>query len=66
MLYFDIGDCFIVREGFKPVEFKVMEIDPPDTDYCVVEPNCVIHYDGTPLKREDEERLSYFIIVIIC
>jgi transitional endoplasmic reticulum ATPase len=52
------GDCFIVREGFRPVEFKVMEIDPPDTDYCVVEPNCVIHYDGTPLTREDEERLD--------
>jgi len=52
------GDCFIVREGFRPVEFKVMEIDPPDTEVCVVEPNCVIHSDGTPLKREDEERLD--------
>jgi len=52
------GDCFIVREGFRPVEFKVMEIDPPDTDYCIVDPNCVIHYDGEPVKREDEERLD--------
>jgi transitional endoplasmic reticulum ATPase len=52
------GDCFIVREGFRPVEFKVMEIDPPDTEYCVVEPNCVIHYDGDPVTREDEERLD--------
>jgi len=47
-----------VREGFRPVEFKVMEIDPPDTEYCVVEPNCVIHYDGDPIKRDDEERLD--------
>lgn len=52
------GDCFIVREGFRPVEFKVMEIDPPDTDYCLVDPTCVIHYDGEPVKREDEERLD--------
>jgi len=52
------GDCFIVREGFRPVEFKVMEIDPPDTDYCIVDPNCIIHYDGEPVKREDEERLD--------
>jgi hypothetical protein len=35
-----------------------MEIDPPDTEYCVVEPNCVIHCDGDPIKREDEEKLN--------
>ena len=52
------GDTFIVREGFRPVEFKVMEIDPPENDYCIVEPNCVIHCDGDPVKREDEERLD--------
>jgi transitional endoplasmic reticulum ATPase len=52
------GDTFIVREGFRPVEFKVMEIDPADTDYCIVEPNCEIFCDGDPIKREDEERLD--------
>jgi hypothetical protein len=25
------GDTFLVREGFRPVEFKVMEIDPADS-----------------------------------
>jgi transitional endoplasmic reticulum ATPase len=25
------GDTFIVRESFRPVEFKVMEIDPPES-----------------------------------
>ena len=52
------GDTFIVREGFRPVEFKVMEIDPSDTDYCIVEPNCEIFCDGDPVKRSDEERLD--------
>lgn len=50
------GDNFIVREGFRPVEFKVMEIDPPDTEFCVVAPETVIHCDGDPVKREDDER----------
>lgn len=52
------GDCFIVREGFRPVEFKVMEIDPPETPFCIVEPATVIHCDGDPVKREDEEKLD--------
>lgn len=52
------GDTFIVREGFRPVEFKVMEIDPPDAEYCIVEPNCEIFYDGDPVRRDDEERLD--------
>ena len=50
------GDTFLVREGFRPVEFKVMEIDPPDTEYCIVEPQTVIHCDGDPVKREDDEK----------
>jgi len=52
------GDSFLVREGFRPVEFKVMEIDPPETPYCIVEPATVIHCDGDPVKREDEEKLD--------
>lgn len=52
------GDTFLVREGFRPVEFKVMEVDPPETEYCIVEPNTTIHCDGDPVKRDDEERLD--------
>eukprot|EP00475_Leptophrys_vorax_P017123 TRINITY_DN2366_c0_g1_i1.p1 TRINITY_DN2366_c0_g1~~TRINITY_DN2366_c0_g1_i1.p1 ORF type:complete len:855 (-),score=306.50 TRINITY_DN2366_c0_g1_i1:104-2608(-) len=52
------GDTFIVRGSFRPVEFKVMEIDPTEDEYCIVAPETVIHCDGDPLKREDEERLD--------
>lgn len=52
------GDTFLVREGFRPVEFKVMEIDPSEQEYCIVAPETVIHCDGEPVKREDEERLD--------
>lgn len=52
------GDTFIVRESFRPVEFKVMEIDPPDTEFCIVAPETIIHCDGTPVKRDEEERLD--------
>mmetsp|Transcript_16844 Transcript_16844/g.20249 ORF Transcript_16844/g.20249 Transcript_16844/m.20249 type:complete len:872 (+) Transcript_16844:33-2648(+) len=51
------GDTFIVREGFRPVEFKVMEIDAPDnSEYCIVAPETIIHCDGDPIKREDHEK----------
>jgi transitional endoplasmic reticulum ATPase len=52
------GDTFIVRESFRPVEFKVMEIDPPNTEFCIVAPETIIHCDGEPVKRDDEERLD--------
>lgn len=52
------GDTFLVREGFRPVEFKVMEIDPVEEEFCIVAPETVIHCDGEPVKREDEERLD--------
>lgn len=54
------GDCFIVRGGFRPVEFKVMEIsvEPEGDEFCTVAPETMIHCDGEPLKREDEERLD--------
>ncbi len=50
------GDIFICRGGFRPVEFKVMEIDPTDKPYAIVDPNTVIHFDGDPVKREEEEK----------
>lgn len=52
------GDTFLVREGFRPVEFKVMEIDPPNTEFCIVAPETMIHCDGDPILRDDEERLD--------
>ena len=56
------GDCFLVRAGFRPVEFKVVGVDP-DTpfwngEFCIVAPDTVIHCEGEPIKREDEEKLD--------
>lgn len=50
------GDLFLVRGGFRPVEFKVIGVDPGE--YCIVAPDTVIHCEGEPVKREDEERLD--------
>jgi len=55
------GDCFLVRGGFRPVEFKVVEVDVkdnPDEDVCIVAPETIIHCDGDPIKREDEEAMD--------
>lgn len=48
------GDLFLVRAGMRAVEFKVVETDPEP--YCLVSPETVIHCEGEPIKREDEER----------
>ena len=37
----------------KVVEFKVVDTDP--APYCIVAPDTVIHCEGEPIKREDEE-----------
>ncbi|KAF9436823.1 AAA ATPase cdc48 [Entomortierella beljakovae] len=47
------GDLFLVRGGMRAVEFKVIETDP--ADYCIVAQDTVIHCEGEPVKREDEE-----------
>ncbi|XP_020624905.1 transitional endoplasmic reticulum ATPase [Orbicella faveolata] len=47
------GDMFLVRGGMRAVEFKVIETDP--TPYCIVAPDTVIHCEGEPVKREEEE-----------
>lgn len=47
------GDLFLVRGGMRAVEFKVVETDPPD--YCIVAQDTVIHCEGDPIRREDEE-----------
>eukprot|EP00933_Yihiella_yeosuensis_P016039 TRINITY_DN13849_c0_g1_i1.p1 TRINITY_DN13849_c0_g1~~TRINITY_DN13849_c0_g1_i1.p1 ORF type:complete len:804 (+),score=184.09 TRINITY_DN13849_c0_g1_i1:75-2486(+) len=48
------GDLFLVRGGFRPVEFKVVAVDPGD--FVIVAPDTVIHFEGEPIKREEEER----------
>merc|ERR1719265_557624 len=50
------GDCFIVRQAMHPVEFKIVETDP--AEYCLVTQDTVIHCEGDPIKREDEEKLD--------
>jgi transitional endoplasmic reticulum ATPase len=47
------GDLFLVRAGFRPVEFKVVETEPGEC--CIVAPDTVIHCEGEPIKRSDEE-----------
>jgi hypothetical protein len=50
------GDLFLVRQAMHPVEFKVVECDPAEV--VVVAPDTVIHTDGEPIKREEEERMN--------
>ncbi|KAJ7330938.1 P-loop containing nucleoside triphosphate hydrolase protein [Mycena albidolilacea] len=47
------GDTFLVHRDMRTVEFKVMETDPPE--FCIVAQDTVIHTEGGPVKREDEE-----------
>ena len=47
------GDVFLVRGSMRPVEFKVIETDP--SPHCIVAPDTVIHCEGEPVKREEEE-----------
>lgn len=47
------GDLFLVRGGLRAVEFKVVDCDP--SPYCTVSQDTVIHCEGEPIKREDEE-----------
>ena len=50
------GDTFVVRGGFKAVEFKIVEVEPPEI--CSVSPNTIIFDQGEPIKRADEEQLD--------
>jgi transitional endoplasmic reticulum ATPase len=47
------GDTFLVRGGMRTVEFKVIETDP--SEFCIIAQDTVIHTEGDPVKREDEE-----------
>ncbi|CDF35452.1 transitional endoplasmic reticulum ATPase (valosin-containing protein), Cell division control protein 48 [Chondrus crispus] len=48
------GDTFVIRAAMRAVEFKVVETDPEE--FCIVAPDTVIHCEGEPLIREDEEK----------
>lgn len=50
------GDSFLCRGNMRAVEFKVVEVDP--SPYCIVAPDTVIHTEGDPIVREDEEALD--------
>ena len=50
------GDTFLVRGGFRPVEFKVVGVEPGG--FVIVAPGAVVRCEGEPVKREDEERLD--------
>jgi transitional endoplasmic reticulum ATPase len=46
------GDLFLVRGGMRAVEFKVVDVDP--SPFCIVSPETVVHCEGDPIKREEE------------
>ncbi|KAI9476812.1 AAA ATPase cdc48 [Coemansia sp. RSA 989] len=48
------GDTFLVRGTMRAVEFKVVETDPDE--YCIVAQDTVIHTEGDPISREEEEQ----------
>ncbi|CCH60280.1 hypothetical protein TBLA_0C04840 [Henningerozyma blattae CBS 6284] len=47
------GDHFVVRGGMRQVEFKVVDVEPDE--YAVVAQDTIIHWEGEPINREDEE-----------
>lgn len=47
------GDTFTVSAAMRTVEFKVVEVDPLPA--CIVAPATVIHCEGEPIKREEED-----------
>ncbi|KAF7373881.1 Valosin-containing protein [Mycena sanguinolenta] len=48
------GDTFLAyARGMPAVEFKVIATDP--AGYCIIAQDTVIHTEGDPVKRKDEE-----------
>uniref|UniRef100_A0A8R1E0G9 vesicle-fusing ATPase n=1 Tax=Caenorhabditis japonica TaxID=281687 RepID=A0A8R1E0G9_CAEJA len=47
------GDIFTVQAAMRSVEFKVVDTDP--SPGCIVAPDTIIHYEGDPIRREEEE-----------
>lgn len=47
------NDTFLVRGGFKAVEFKIVDVDPPE--FGIVAPTTTLFDEGEPINRDDEE-----------
>ena len=47
------GDLFTVRGGMRQVEFKIVDVDPEEV--AIVAQDTIIHCEGEPINREDEE-----------
>lgn len=53
------GDSILIPGGFRgQMEFKIVEIDPSDSEFAIVTPDTILYAEGNPIKREDEERLD--------
>merc|ERR1719264_2419169 len=50
------GDLFLVRGGFRPVEFKVVGVEPKE--YGIYAGNTMLFSQGEPYKREDDEAVN--------
>ena len=46
------GDSFTSWGGMRAVEFKVLEVDPPNA--AIVAQDTVIHWEGDPIQRESQ------------
>ena len=49
-----VGDVFVTRGNFRPVEFKVIATDPGD--FGIVGPGTVLFTEGDPIDREEEDK----------
>ncbi|WBW70671.1 AAA family ATPase involved in ubiquitin-mediated protein degradation Cdc48 [Schizosaccharomyces osmophilus] len=47
------GDLFVVRGSMRQIEFKVVDVAPDE--FGIVSQDTVIHWEGEPINREDEE-----------
>jgi transitional endoplasmic reticulum ATPase len=48
-----VGDIFTVNAALRQVEFKVIAIEPEHS--AIIVPETVIHTEGDPIKRQDQE-----------
>ena len=46
------NDTFLVRGGFRPVEFKVVDVEPGELG--IVAPTTTLFDEGEPINRDDE------------
>lgn len=47
------GDTFVVRGAMKAVEFKIVDVDPPER--CIVVNNTMLFDEGEAIDREADE-----------